>query len=115
MIFSNLIAQEVQSQSPVLSQHGNPFSGFIPLILIFFIFYFLLIRPQQKREKEHKKMLAELKKGDYIITTGGIYGTITNVKPETVELKIDDNTKIQLLKNAVAQVVNPTTQEVNNK
>ncbi|MFN3966843.1 MAG: preprotein translocase subunit YajC [Endomicrobiia bacterium] len=112
MVPSNLFAQEVQSQTPVYSQTGNPLSGLFPLILIFFIFYFLLIRPQQKREKEHKKMLAGLKKGDNVITTGGIYGTITNVKPDTVELKIDENTKIQLLKSAVAQVINQPTEEV---
>ncbi|MDI6641688.1 MAG: preprotein translocase subunit YajC [Elusimicrobiota bacterium] len=84
---------------------GSPLGGFLPLILIFFIFYFLLIRPQQKRAKEHKKLLAALKKGDIVITTGGIYGTITQVKPDTVELKIDESTKIQVLKSAIGQVV----------
>ena len=113
MIFSIVFAQDVQK--PALSQTGNPFSGLLPLILIFFIFYFLLIRPQQQREKEHKKMLAGLKKGDNVITTGGIYGTITNIKPESVELKIDENTKIQLLKSAVAQVISQTPETKESK
>ncbi|MBU0952232.1 MAG: preprotein translocase subunit YajC [Elusimicrobia bacterium] len=89
--------------------------GFLPLIVIFFIFYFLLIRPQQKREKEHKKLLNALKKDDKVITSGGIYGTVINVKPEAVELKIDDNTKIQILKSAIATVINPAGIEAEKK
>jgi len=59
---------------------GGMFGALMPLILIFVIFYFLLILPQRKRQKEHRQMVASLKKGDRIITTGGIYGTITAVK-----------------------------------
>lgn len=109
MVLALLFAQEVP-KSPATAARGNPLGGFLPLIMIFFIFYFLLIRPQQKRYKEHKKMLAGLKKGDNIITTGGIYGIITNVKPDSVEVKIDENTKIQLLKSAIGQIINPTTE-----
>ena len=95
---------------------GNPLGGFIPLIVIFFIFYFLLIRPQQKKAKEHQKMLAAVKKDDRIITTGGIYGTVTAVKGDTLELKIAEGVKIQLAKSAVAAVLpsenQPVTPEV---
>ncbi|MBU0952020.1 MAG: preprotein translocase subunit YajC [Elusimicrobia bacterium] len=79
--------------------------GFLPLIMIFFIFYFLMIRPQQRKEKERKKMIAALKKGDKVVTAGGIYGTVTGIKIDIVELKIDDNAKIQLKKSAISQVI----------
>ena len=70
-------------------------------ILIFFIFYFLLIRPQKKQQDEHKKMVAGLKKNDEVITSGGIHGTVTNVKEHTIILKIDDNVKVEVQKNSI--------------
>jgi preprotein translocase subunit YajC len=76
----------------------------IPLVLIFVIFYFLLIRPQQKRAKEHKTMIENLKKGDKIITSGGIYGVIESVGSNTVTVKIGENTRIKLGKSYVASV-----------
>jgi preprotein translocase subunit YajC len=99
-----LFAYAQTTNTPGVPQ-SNPLSGLIPLILIFIVFYLLLIRPQQKKEKEHKKMISELKKDDYVLTSGGIYGTITNVKPDTIELKVDENTKLTLAKNAVIQVL----------
>jgi preprotein translocase subunit YajC len=75
--------------------------GFLPLVLIFVIFYFLLIRPQQKKAKEHKAMLDGLKKGDKIVTSGGIYGLIEEVRPETVTVKIAENVRIKLGKGYV--------------
>lgn len=79
----------------------------LPIILIFAIMYFLIFRPQAKRQKQHRMMLEALKKGDRIITAGGIYGTVLSVKDKenTVVVKIDDNTKIELVKSSVAQVV----------
>lgn len=91
---------------------ANPIGGFIPLILIFVVFYFLLIRPQQKKDKEHKKLLAALKKDDYVLTSGGIFGTVVNVQPEVVDLRIDDSTKIKIAKSAVIQVMNQTPEIV---
>jgi len=76
--------------------------NFIPLIFIFFIFYFLIIRPQQKKQKEHREMVANLKKNDEIATTGGIYGTIVNVKEKTFVVRVDENTKIEVEKNSIA-------------
>ncbi len=67
----------------------------VPFVLIFVIFYFLLIRPQQKKQKEQKTLLDALKKGDKVVTTSGIWGTITNLGKETVTLQIADNTKIK--------------------
>ena len=72
---------------------------FIPLILIFVIFYFFLIRPQQKKAKEHKKMVEELKRGDKIVTTGGILGTVERIiDNEKIEVKISDDVVVEILR-----------------
>ena len=77
---------------------------FIPLILIFVIFYFFLIRPQQKKAKEHKKMVEELKRGDKIITTGGIIGTVERIiDNEKIEVEIADNIKVEILRTSGVQ------------
>ena len=80
----------------------NAIFNLLPVILIFIVFYFMLIRPQKKTQDEHKKMIAGLKKNDEVVTSGGIHGTIANVKDETVTLKVDDNVKIEVSKNSVA-------------
>ena len=80
----------------------SPIVNFIPLIFIFIIFYFLLIRPQKTKEKEHQKMLSNLNKNDEVVTSSGIHGTIVNVKDKTLILRIDDNVKIEIEKNCVA-------------
>jgi preprotein translocase subunit YajC len=82
----------------------NPWVNLFPLIIIFAIFYFMIIKPQRIREKQHQKMLSELTKNDEVVTTGGIHGVITNVKEKTVILKIDDNVKIELEKSCIAYV-----------
>ena len=72
---------------------------FIPLILIFVIFYFFLIRPQHKKAKEHKKMVEELKRGDKVITSGGIIGTVERIiDNEKIEVEISDNVKVEILR-----------------
>lgn len=81
---------------------GGLIGSLLPLILIFVIFYFLLIRPQQKKAKEHKNMIDNLKKGDKIITSGGIYGVIEAVGTNTVTLKVGENVKVKLGKPYVA-------------
>ena len=81
------------------------FTGFIPLILMFVIFYFLLIRPQQKKNKELRIMIANLKKGDRVITTGGIHGQITAVEENAVTLEISDRVRVKLNRGNVASVV----------
>ena len=78
--------------------------SFVPFVLIFVIFYFLLIRPQQKKQKEQKTLLDALKKGDKVVTTSGIWGTITNLGKETVTLQIADNTKVKMQRENVARV-----------
>ena len=81
---------------------GSGFAQFIPLILIFVIFYFFLIRPQQKKVKEHKVMVQNLKRGDEVITSGGIIGTVERVfEDDRLEVKISDGVKVQVIKNTV--------------
>ena len=77
-------------------------SQLLPIILLFAGMWFLIIAPQNKRRKEHEKMLSELKTGDDIITAGGIHGTITNVKEDRFVVRIADNVKIELTKQSVA-------------
>ena len=86
------------------AQTVSPIISLIPFVFIFIIFYFLLIRPQKKQESEHKKMLGALNKNDEIVTTGGIHGTIVNVKEKTVVVRVDENVKIEMEKSAVAYV-----------
>lgn len=76
----------------------------IPFVLIFLIFYFLLIRPQQQRSAQHKSMLDALKKGDKIVTSGGLWGTITNMGKETVTLQIADSVKVKVERGHVTQL-----------
>jgi len=83
---------------------GGLLGSIVPLVLIFVVFYFLLIRPQQKRAKEHKNMIDNLKKGDKIITSGGIYGVIESVGTNTVTLKIGESVKVKLGKAYIASL-----------
>lgn len=89
------------------AQGGNPILGFLPLILIVVVMYFLMIRPQSKRQKEQKAMIEQLQKGDKILTSGGVVGTIAGVKEKEglLIVKIADNVKIDLSRNSVAQVL----------
>jgi preprotein translocase subunit YajC len=81
----------------------------LPLLMVivatFAIFYFILIRPQQKKQKELQKMIEALKKGDRVMTSGGIFGTVVGFKDNILVLKIDENTKIEMIKSAVVSVV----------
>ncbi len=80
----------------------NPLIQFLPIILMFAIFYFLLIRPQQKKQKELQSMLGQLKKGDKVITAGGILGTVSSIQDDYVVLTVgDSDLKIEVLKSAI--------------
>ena len=87
---------------------------FIPLILIFVIFYFFLIRPQQKKVKEHKAMVESLKRGDKVVTSGGITGTVERlIANDKVEVEIAENVKVEIVKSTgIQSLVNTNTQEV---
>lgn len=87
-----------------MNQGAGPLLNLMPIILIFIVFYFLLIRPQKKTQDAHKKMIASLKKNDEVITAGGIHGTIVNVKDHTVTLKVDDNVKVEVQKGSISSM-----------
>lgn len=85
------------------------FAQFVPLILIFAIMYLLLIRPQQKKAKEHQAMVAALRRGDQVVTAGGIMGTVSKVKDEReVELEIATGVNVRVVRNTITQVVSKT-------
>ncbi|MGA2548459.1 MAG: preprotein translocase subunit YajC [Rectinemataceae bacterium] len=92
-----------------LLQTGNPTGSMVSTIvtfgLVFVIFYFLIIRPQNKKQKEAKRMIEAVKKGDKVITSGGVHATVYTVKEKTVILKVDENTKMEFSKAAIASVV----------
>lgn len=79
--------------------------SFLPLVLIMLVFYFLILRPQQKKEKERKEQINALQKGDEVLTVGGIFGKVTEVAEGHVMVQIDTNVKVRIAKNAVQDVV----------
>jgi preprotein translocase subunit YajC len=88
---------------------GGAFASFVPLILIFAIMWFLLIRPQQKKVKQHQAMVAALRRGDEVVTQGGVIGKVTKVKDDgEVEVEIAPNVKVRVVKQTIAQVVSKT-------
>jgi preprotein translocase subunit YajC len=96
-VFLNLL---LQSQSP------NSLVGFVPILLIFAIFYFLLFMPMQRQKKQQKKMLTELQNGNTVLTTGGIVGTIVAIDEDTLVLRVKpDNVKLQVARSAVSNLV----------
>ncbi len=89
-------------------QGGGGMNLIIMMVIIFLIFYFLIIMPQRRSQKTRQKMLDSVKKGDRVLTTGGVYGTIVGFKANSVILKIDDQVKIEIQKAAITQVVQET-------
>ena len=90
-----------EGQAPQQSVLGS----FVPMIVIFAIFYLLLIRPQQKKMKEHQQLLNALKRDDRVITSGGLYATITSIKGDIVEARIADEVKVQIARSAISTVL----------
>ena len=101
MLLTFLLAQ-APAGSPAAP---SPLASFVPIILIFVIMYFLLFRPQMKRQKEQARLVSALKTGDDVVTASGIHGRITNVKDRTVTLKIAENVKIEMEKSAITSVI----------
>ena len=86
--------------------NGQGIAQFIPLMLIFVIFYFFLIRPQQKRVKEHKSMVESLKRGDEVITSGGIIGVVERVmEDDRIEVDLGDNIKVQIIRSTITSLL----------
>lgn len=106
-MLSFLLQTEQVSMTPTLIMFG----------LIILIFYFFIIRPQNKKQKETEKMIASLKKGDKVITIGGIHGTVTATKEQTVIIKVDDNAKIEFNRTAISSVIvdKPVKEEKDDK
>lgn len=86
-------------------QSAGGLASFLPLIILFAVFYFLLIRPQSKRAKEHKNMVASLAKGDEVVTNGGILGTITEIDDNYATLKVADNVEIKVQRPSISTLV----------
>ena len=81
---------------------GGQMMAFLPLILLFAVFYFLLIRPQQRRAKTHRQFIDNLKRGDRVVTSGGLYGTITGVTDISVTIEVAEKVRVRVLKSAIA-------------
>ncbi len=106
MLISAAYAQDASGPLASLSNIGQ----FLPLVLIFGVFYFLLIRPQQQKQKDMKKMLGDLRRGDRVVTGGGILGTVTRPpKPEDreIEVEIAANTRVAVLRETISSVIRP--------
>ena len=89
------------------AQGGGGYQGIVMMVVIFAIFYFIMIRPQQQKMKEHKKMLGEVKKGDEIITAGGMYATVENATTDTLTIKIAEGVKVKITRGSVGDIVKP--------
>ena len=97
------------AQAPAAPAAPGPgLTGFIPFIFIFIIMYFVLLRPQMRRQKEQQRLVSALKTGDRVVTNAGIHGLISNVKDSTVIVKVADNVKIEMEKSAIANVLKPS-------
>src|SRR5205814_2657816 len=94
-----------QAQSPAPTGPGGGIGFFVPFIFIFIIMYFVMFRPQKKRQEQQQKLIASLKTGDRVVTNGGIHGLVSNVKDTTVIVKVADNVKIEIEKSAVTTVL----------
>ena len=101
--------------TPAYAQAAAPAAGgaaafaqFVPLILVFVIMYFLIMRPQQKKMRLHREMIAALKKGDNVITQGGIIGKVASVRDEELEVEIATGVKVRVIRSTVSQVLNKT-------
>lgn len=102
-VFLSMLPQEAEAVNPIMQ--------FAPFVLIIIVFYFFMIRPQMKRQKELRKYREELKKGDKVITTGGIYGKVAEIKEQHVIVEIADNVKVKLDKSAIVMDMSDVVQK----
>lgn len=102
LLFS-LISSVLLADVPAATTPRDGVTPFIPLLMIFGVFYFLILRPQQKKQKELQKFLSELKRGDMVITQGGIIGTIKTLSEKFVTLEVDENVHLKILKSQIAE------------
>jgi preprotein translocase subunit YajC len=104
-LFAAVSARAVDAAPAGPAPQGGGLVSFAPLLMIGVLFYFLLLRPQQKQAREQKMMIDALKKGDKILTSGGMYGTVVGIKGKVLEVKISDEVKVLIARSAVTQVV----------
>ncbi|MFP3025555.1 MAG: preprotein translocase subunit YajC, partial [Wolbachia sp.] len=111
MLISEVFAADATSN---VSSIGASFASFIPLILISAVIYFLIIRPQQKKLKEHRKMIDQIKRGDTVITSGGIIGEVNKVDEANAQfiIEIAPKVEVKVLKSSISEVLNKETQKV---
>lgn len=114
MSFISLL-QEAPGGAPSASGAAGLLYTIVPFLLIIVIFYFFLIRPQNKKQKETEKMIAALKKGDKVVTIGGIHGVVSSTKEKTVIVKVDDNCKVEFSRSAIAGVESDKTDKTETK
>ncbi len=102
--FLNALAQAAQTTGGAAGQPQQPsvWMSILPLLLLFVVFYFLMIRPQQKRQREHQEMIARLKKGDQVVTGGGLIGTIVSLTDREAQIEVADKVKVTVLRHQVA-------------
>lgn len=96
-------------------QQPSMLTALFPFIIIFVIFYFLIIMPARKKQKQHQNMIAALKGGERVITSGGIYGTVTRVMEDRIEIEVGRNTTIQVTKPSIAAIIDPQGQGSDTK
>lgn len=108
---ANLVVAKIES----VQGEGNFFTALLPLLIIFFIFYFLLIRPQSKSVKQHREFLKGLKKGDMVYTTGGIIGRVVDVHEKSATLEIAKDTRIKVIKTSIQGSYAEKTKEEEKK
>ena len=101
----------LQTATAAAAGEGSLLMTVVPFALIFIIFYFFLIRPQNKKQKETEKMIAALKKGDKVVTIGGIHGVVASTKEHTIIVKVDDGAKIEFNRSAIATVIADKVEE----
>jgi preprotein translocase subunit YajC len=101
-MFGTAFAQTTAPAAPAAGGGLNSMLGFLPIILIFAVLYFLMILPQQRRQKKHTQMLEQIKRGDRVVIGGGIHGIVSNVKEQTFLVKVAENTELEIDKSAVS-------------
>jgi preprotein translocase subunit YajC len=92
----------------------SPVAMLVPIIVMFLIFYVLVFRPQAKARRDHDSMLKGLKKNDEVVTSGGLFGTVVNVRPESVTLRVDDNVRVEVEPSAIVRLVKPKAPQAVN-
>lgn len=104
-MFFDSVAHAMGQAPAAGGQAGSPLMTFMPLILMFVIFYFLLIRPQQKKQKEHKQMLDNLTRGDRVVTAGGLYGRVVEVKDDILTIDLGNDVHVQVGRGFISNLV----------